>query len=564
MTSYWDDRFLRHLNKKDIKLICEVGARYGDESIMLSNVFTNANILSFECNPNTVISCMDKLKEYSRIQFFPHGLGKKEEILPFYSYILDNDGASSLHKRIDCEDTQELTGYIYIKRLESILNQEYHVDLLCMDIQGHELEVLKGAGSSLKNIKYIIMEEPKPVINTMFLPEGVHSKYINTPTSQDIKEYMSKHNFIEIERLSENMIEDNVMYKNTAYGKKKLFNIDLHISVIADIKDIFKRINPDLEIIDWSLSGHTWVFNKERTDIKYLNNQSWLHLDKELIDNFNNEYDLSEYDGFIVCHPNSFVMLYEKYNKPVFVINSCRYDLPFCYTKDISMLNELHNCFKRLQDKNLLHVISNNLADNSYFKLGNPDIHTKIIPSLCLYTNMKWNSNTTSNKFLLYSGNIERHDLIIEKALLGQNYKWDTLMNFRGIIHIPYEASTMSIFEQLSSGIPLFFPSKEFLKFLWKNGHHKGVNYWGIPPPYLEKTLDDSFWIDQADYNTIEGVYYFNSFEELFSMIEDFNDYKYNDRIAFINKRIETVCNEYSKYSLIAPKHSVSTDSFPS
>ena len=57
------------------------------------------------------------------------------------------------------------------------------------------------------------MEEPKQTINTDYLPINIHSKYINAPSSQEIKDFMLKHNFIEIERIEENSIEDNVMYK---------------------------------------------------------------------------------------------------------------------------------------------------------------------------------------------------------------------------------------------------------------------------------------------------------------------------------------------------------------
>jgi FkbM family methyltransferase len=215
MSSYWDERFLRHLQGIDLKYIFEVGARYGDESIMLSKVFNTSHIYSFECNPNTLMTCVSKLKDYENITLFCHGLGEKEEVLPFYSYTRDNDGASSLYKRIDFEDTQELTGHVLIRTLQSVVLEHTipHIDLLCMDIQGNELSVLKGSAEYLKHIKYIIMEEPKPVINTQFLPEGIHSKYLDTPTSSEIKEFMLKNNFVEIERIDENMIEDNVMYK---------------------------------------------------------------------------------------------------------------------------------------------------------------------------------------------------------------------------------------------------------------------------------------------------------------------------------------------------------------
>ena len=550
MSYYWDERFIRHLENETIEYVCEVGARYGDESIMLSNVFNSAQIYSFECNPNTINKCAETLKNHPKIKFFAHGLGEKEELLPFYSYTEDNDGASSLHKRIDFDKTQKLSGNVLIKKLDSVMIQENipHIDLLCMDIQGHELSVLKGSGDFLKNIKYVIMEEPKPVINTTFLPEGVHSKYLNTPTSAEIKQFMIESGFIEIERIDENFIEDNVMYKRKTNAKKRLFNIDLHISVIADIKDIFSRVRPDIEIVDWSLSGHAWVFNKEPIAIDIINQASWVSLDLNMIRDFQNIYNtfLSQFDGFIACHPNSFCLLYEKYNKPIYIINSCRYDMPFCWNKDKGMIRELNMCLKRLQDTNRLHFISNNFADNEYFKLANLNINTQIIPSLCLYTHVKWIPSSIPQYFLLYSGVIPEHYNVINKTQLGKGYSWETLMKFKGIIHIPYEASTMSIFEQISCGIPLFFPTKNFLYKLWSSGEqHCGVNYWVNPPEYLHITNDYKFWIERADYYSIEGAYYFNSFEELFNMIDSFEDIHYQKRFDFIEKRKNKVLKTY-------------------
>lgn len=212
---YWDPLFINNLNRDEVEYVCEVGARYGDESIGLSRVFNNATILAFECNPNTVHICEEKLKYHPKIRFFNHGLGETETSFPFYSYTENNDGASSLLKRIDFDRTQKCTGNIQIKTLSSVLTKEDipHVDLLCMDVQGYELNVLKGCGDFLSKINYVIMEEPKHEINTTWLPEGVHSKYLGAPTSLEIKEFMTANNFIEIARKAESGIEDNVMYK---------------------------------------------------------------------------------------------------------------------------------------------------------------------------------------------------------------------------------------------------------------------------------------------------------------------------------------------------------------
>jgi len=135
---------------------------------------------------------------------------------PFTLILKKNDGASSFFKRIDGDRTQKITGYIEITKISDIM-EHYNlenIDLLCMDVQGFELNVLKGAEKYLEKINYIIMEEPKPKINLKELPEGTYSKYLNSPTPNEIKEFMIKNNFIEIVRISENKIEDNVMYKN--------------------------------------------------------------------------------------------------------------------------------------------------------------------------------------------------------------------------------------------------------------------------------------------------------------------------------------------------------------
>jgi len=219
MSFYWDERFKRHLDDS-VETIVEVGARFGCESIELTKQFPRSIVYSFECNPVTVEFCRKRLEPYgSRIKFFGMGLGEREETLPFFSYLVDeNHGASSLFKRIDFDRTQRETGRVEIKRLDKVCveNGISKIDLLCMDVQGYELNVLKGCGEFLENnVRYVIMEEPKPVIQREYLPEGVHSKYIGSPTSLEIKEFMSSKNFVEIERVEENGIEDNVMYLNT-------------------------------------------------------------------------------------------------------------------------------------------------------------------------------------------------------------------------------------------------------------------------------------------------------------------------------------------------------------
>ncbi len=314
--------------------------------------------------------------------------------------------------------------------------------------------------------------------------------------------------------------------------------MDLHISVIEDFKNIFSQF----EITHWCLSSHAWVFKRTTFSPKHINPNNWIQLNEIMISRFHEEYDtfLQTFDGFICGHPNSFAMIFEKYNKPIILINSCRYDMPFCFTKNIYSLENYQQCLHRLNKKNLLIAVSNNKADQLYIKLG-CGINTTHIPSLCDYTGMKY--NPIKNTFLCYSGSVN-HPLITQKIELGNQYSWKKLAEFKGIIHFPYEISTMSIFEQYSSGIPLFFPSK---KYMIDNCSIQSISaYWNNNiPDNLSLFKNKEIWINLADFYTTfrsPNIYIFDSIEHLFLLIENF---EWKDDSYELNAYKDTIKNDW-------------------
>jgi len=330
----------------------------------------------------------------------------------------------------------------------------------------------------------------------------------------------------------------------------KLFNLSVHISVISDLKYICNLL--DIEVVNFSLSGHTWVLNKQRDDVKVITPQTWYGLNDELISEFHKEYDefLSQFDGFIVDHPYSFVRLFEKYNKPIYGVIATRYDAPYCMTGNKEEVQKLNECIQRMYSSGQLRVIANNLADIAYFNLALKDILVTYIPSLCAYPNIKWDMKQSLRKFLIYTGEeiVPSHPIFVKRSQLG-SFDWKQLLQFRGIIHIPYEASTMSIFEHLEMDIPLFIPTRRFLLELWKSKKAKfQCDYWSMfarteHPDYLTTTKDESFWIDKADYYNVPGIYYFDSFDHLIQLtVGFFQDWQYNLRE---HNRSEAIINKW-------------------
>ena len=209
--AYLEKNFIKHIAKDEIRNIIDMGARECRDTIALAEYYSNSNIYSFECNPDTISLCEynlnlleNEIKE--RIHFFPYGVGSKQESRKFYKFIQENNpGASSFLPRIyDSYKQEETDKVLTIVRVEDVLEnlQVSEIDLVCADIQGFELEALKGFGKYLKTIKYIITEIPKEV-----------SLYKDAPSREEMLNYFRTNDFEIVEILNENLYEDNILLK---------------------------------------------------------------------------------------------------------------------------------------------------------------------------------------------------------------------------------------------------------------------------------------------------------------------------------------------------------------
>jgi hypothetical protein len=311
----------------------------------------------------------------------------------------------------------------------------------------------------------------------------------------------------------------------------KLFNIDCHVSVIADLKKIFEDLNH--QVTSWSISGHNWIFNREPSKVDVVNQHNWMRLDKNMCDSFYERYkdELSKYDAFICTYPPSFALLYEKFNKPIIIQIPIRYEVPFHNNED--MWNYFNEYLRNKIDDGKIIPVANSEYDKKYFEFF-VNRECELIPNICEYTNATW--NPTIDNFLYSSRLPIKFDKnITDKATLFK-YEWQDIMNYKGIIIIPYNCSTMSIFEYYTSNIPIFCPSKDFMKELYK----KHQNYvlseltWNkifdLPSGSIincEKSNDPNNyndfdiinnWIDFSDFYNIDWmphIIYFNSFDDL-------------------------------------------------
>jgi FkbM family methyltransferase len=195
--------FLDKIDSNQIKTIFELGSCDLTDAIKLLNHFQSSKIYSFECNNDCLIECYKNLnnleeEKKKRLVLIDKAVSINNGDVIFYPFDLEkynNMGASSM-LRIDFS-LRDIKDHDYNKknpqkkiivdgvRLDTFIDENHidNIDLLCIDLQGYELNAIKSLGNHLHKIKYIITEC------------SIVSTYINGATFKELNEYLTNYNF---------------------------------------------------------------------------------------------------------------------------------------------------------------------------------------------------------------------------------------------------------------------------------------------------------------------------------------------------------------------------------
>ena len=191
-------KFIEMMSKllSDVNVVLDIGSRWGQDSLILKNLFPAAKIYAFECTPFSIEHWKENVDDEDIIlvekaacdftgetKFYvnnadktitphPHGnqgansLFKANHTYPYETYIQDEIV-------VPCTTISDWAAENNIKK----------IDVVWMDIQGAELEALKGMGSLIKTIRDIHLEvEFRPV-------------YLGQPLFDEIDEFLKEFGF---------------------------------------------------------------------------------------------------------------------------------------------------------------------------------------------------------------------------------------------------------------------------------------------------------------------------------------------------------------------------------
>lgn len=346
-------------------------------------------------------------------------------------------------------------------------------------------------------------------------------------------------------------------------------SIDCHIATSADIRYIFNQLGH--QVTEYSLSGHASVVGRPMANIPMLNHNNWCStINNQLFDKFYMQYkDLfNKYDGFIIGYPPVFSWLYKYFDKPIIMQIPIRYELGVEHTA--SLWEQFNEYLRTGIDEGKIHISANSVYDKKYTE-GFIQRPINYIPSLCQYTGMSYNP---SHDLFLYYSSQDMHDIGGRMAkkhqVLRPGHSFQTVADFKGCIHYPYNISTMSIFEQYMANQPLFFPSQKYMMELWKENKVLSQISWRQQQPSLpanslianNHTLDPNNykdeltvrdWLNYADFyenempDRMKEIMWFDDEEEIFSLSQQ-QLLDISEQMKISNKeRIKIVYEKWSK-----------------
>jgi hypothetical protein len=249
-----------------------------------------------------------------------------------------------------------------------------------------------------------------------------------------------------------------------------IFNLDLHVGVVRDVQGQLDRRG--LSMLDWTLSGHSWVRDRSRDPVAVVNERTWHAFGPRLVRRFRAVYGayLRRFHGFLATYPPCFALLYEGLEKPTLAVVATRYEWPFTHHgKSWEWLNA---SLRRGVSEGWLTLVANNRADADYLE-NYSGLHARHIPSACSYIGVEYTGSRAP--VVICTGNDElansiaselRHDAIPLRAGLGAQHSKTDLYDYRALVFIPYNVSIMALFEHYSACAPIYVPDRAFLKTL--------------------------------------------------------------------------------------------------
>ena len=152
----------KFLNSDAVKICVDVGGNIGNYTAELRKKFPNSIVYTFEPSATNITKLKARYKDDPNVNIIPNGLSDESATVELNS----NEPGSALgslvkrdlsHLDIDFESHESVQLVRFESFWKETLNSCY-IDVLKLDIEGHEIKALIGCGAALDKVKVIQFE----------------------------------------------------------------------------------------------------------------------------------------------------------------------------------------------------------------------------------------------------------------------------------------------------------------------------------------------------------------------------------------------------------------------
>lgn len=210
---------VEHVNfikKIKVKTVIDIGSNKGQFLLLCSKYFPYANFFSFEPQLDQLEIQKKFFRNKIKIKFFNFALGETEKISILYvTSRKDSSSMYKINKKLVKNKDYEITEKkeIKIKKISNILKKKDLKKniLVKIDVQGYELNVIKGFEKLITEVKYLLIEVSN---NEVYKKQPKSSKIIKYLKRKKFK-IASESNWIQLDK-------SNVKQKDILFINEKL------------------------------------------------------------------------------------------------------------------------------------------------------------------------------------------------------------------------------------------------------------------------------------------------------------------------------------------------------
>lgn len=198
--------YIKHFQLSKDNLIIDIGAAGGETTSIFAKAFPYSQIYAYEPIQSTFDLLRKKTASYLNVHIFCKAIGYNK-----------GNKQMNIAERITCSSLFEMeknisnkffaqniknvgTNSIEIDTLDASLPDNCNVNLIKMDVQGYELEILKGGNNTLERTAIILLEMQN------------HQLYVGAPKYYNLDEYLRTKGF-ELYDIIPSIRQDKKLYE---------------------------------------------------------------------------------------------------------------------------------------------------------------------------------------------------------------------------------------------------------------------------------------------------------------------------------------------------------------